>query len=84
MAFLFGRGIFFQAEFDLVDTLVFVIDHHFLVAVVGVVRDVRIDSFFVGDGDVLAEIVVIDDGNRTAVRQEGQAFGFFDVPAVGA
>ena len=46
-------AFFFKAEFDLVDTLVFVVDHHFLVAVVGVVRDVRIDSFFVGDGGTM-------------------------------
>ena len=64
--------------------IVLVVDHGLFVAVVGVVRYFRIGDGRVFDIDVHAEIIVVDDGDGLAVRQEGQAFSLFDVPALSA
>ena len=77
-------AFFFQADFDFMDLVVLVVYHGFFIAVVGIVRDFGLADFLVVDGDVHTEVVIVDDGEGPAVRQEGQAFGLFDVPALGA
>lgn len=65
------------------DLIVLVVYHGFFVAVVSVARYVGLAGFFIVDGDVHAEVIIVDDGEGPPVRQESQAFGLFDIPSLG-
>lgn len=43
----------------------------------------RAGWLFIVDGDVHAEVIIVDDGEGPPVRQESQAFGLFDIPSLG-
>ena len=64
------------------DFIVFIVDHGFFVAVVGVVRNFRIGDGRIFDIDVHAEVIVVDDGE--VLRPARGQPRLFDVPALGA
>lgn len=82
MIFPFRRWILFQADIDFMHGGIIFIGELVRIGIIGVIFYLSIFYlrvvYFYGN----AEIIVVNDGNRLSVRQYGQAFGFFNIPAV--